>query len=920
MWSRIHPAFLVVLLCAAAAPATAQEVPPEVRSELQRRGLTPDEARRQAEQLGIDLSNPMQAAQRARELGVPEATIQRLLRAVRQVEAPADTTTAVLKPVVDAVDTTAVSEETNRARATELAQAKAAAEAAVETPLERYATTRRLPYFGYSLFENVPDAFQPSPVGPVDDGYIVGPGDELRLVVWGAAEFQYDITVDREGRVFVQNVGQLTVAGRRIDALRQDMKYALSRSYAGLTSNPPSVFMDLTLTRLRPVQVFVLGEVVRPGGYTISSYSTAFNVLYSVGGPLTSGSLRSVRILRNGRLAGTVDIYDYLLKGYDENPIRLQNNDFVFIPPRQTTVSIEGAVYRPGVYELKEGEGMAELVSFAGGLLPDAYSKRFQVDRIIPFGRRADPSRAREVLDFGLDSVIGGQNVALQDGDKVHLFSIVDLVENAVAVAGEVYQPGRYEIGAPIRTVSDLVREADGVTGTAYLRKADLVRVRDDSTEVLLSLDLSRALQGDPDHDLALQARDSLVVYSAKSFEAPRFVSVGGQVLFPGTYPLRDSMTVYDLLFRGGGLLDAEFLKSVYLERADLFRKLPDGRTERIIPFDLSEALSQRGSGLRLLQPEDSIQVYPLTVDVVQDRFVSIFGSVYKPGRYRFKDDMSVEDIILQAGGLTEGAYGDIVEVARALRETPSGEREVVTHRVQLGGSGQDRRIDFTLGTNGSSSEARDFKLMHRDVVFVRLDPNFRPLETVTITGEVKFPGTYALVSADEKLSSVIERAGGILPTGYAKGGRFMRDDEMLITKIDEIVEGKEKADVVLKPGDEIMIPTVPNAVSVQGNVVTEGLIKYERGRRLSYYLDRAGGVKEDTEDIVLTQASGATFKVRRGLIPANPVVDDGGVIRVTKKPPKEAGDKTDVGRVFTESLAILSSALTVIVLALRAF
>lgn len=919
MWSRIQPAILVALLCVAVLPAAAQDVPPEVRNELQQRGLTPDEARRQAEQMGIDLSNPVQAAQRARELGVPESVIQRLLRAVQQVEVPADTT-VLLKPVVDVVDTTAVSPAASREEAASLARARAAAEADIQTPLEGYATARRLPYFGYGLFENVPDAFQPSPVGPVDDGYIVGPGDELRLSVWGAAEFQYDITVDREGRVFVPNVGQLTVAGRRLDALRQDMRYSLSRSYAGLTSSPPSVFMDLTLTRLRPVQVFVLGEVARPGGYTISSYSTAFNVLYSVGGPLTSGSLRSVRVLRNGQLAGTVDIYNYLLKGYDENPIRLQNNDFVFIPPREITVSIEGAVHRPGIYELKEGEGMAELVSFAGGLLPDAYAKRFQVDRIIPFGRRTDPSRAREVLDFGLESVLDGQDVALQDGDKVRLFSIVDVVENAVAVAGEVYQPGRYEIDASVQTISDLVREADGVTGTAYMRKADLVRVRDDSTEVLFSLDLSRALQGDPAHNLALQARDSLVVYSAKSFEAPRFVSIGGQVLFPGTYPLRDSMTVYDLLFRGGGLLDGEFLKSVYLERADLFRKLPDGRTERIVPFDLSEALSQRGSGLRLLQPEDSIQVYPLTVEVVEDRFVSIFGSVYKPGRYRFKDDMSVEDLILQAGGLTEGAYGEMVEVARALRETASGEREVVTHRVRLGASGPERSIDFKLGTNGSSSEARDFKLVHRDVVFVRVDPNFRPLETVTITGEVKFPGTYALVSEDEKLSSVIKRSGGILPTGYAKGGRFIRDDEMLITKIDEIVKGKEKADVVLKPGDQITIPTVPNAVSVRGNVVNEGLIKYERGRRLSYYLDRAGGVKEDTEDIVLTQASGATFKVRQGLIPANPVVDDGATIRVTKKPVSESGDKVDVGRVFTESLAIISSALTVIVLALRAF
>ncbi|MDX1740127.1 MAG: SLBB domain-containing protein, partial [Rhodothermales bacterium] len=802
----------------------------------------------------------------------------------------------------------------------ELARQKEAVERQTTTPLEEYGRQREIRYFGYNLFENIPTAFEPNPVGPVDDGYLVGPGDELRLSVWGAAEFQYDITVDREGRVFIPNVGQLTVAGRRLDALRRDMRNSLSRSYAGLTSDPPSVFMDLTLTRLRPVQVFVLGEVARPGGYTISSYSTAFNVLYSVGGPLTSGSLRSVRVVRNGRVLGDVDIYNYLLKGYDDNPIRLQSNDFIFIPPREITVSIEGDVYRPAIYELTEGEGMSELIDFAGGLLPDAYTKRFQIDRIIPFEERSDPSIARELLDFSLERVMRGeQKVTLQDGDRVKLFSIVDEIENAVAVGGEVYQPGRYEIGASVRTISDLVREADGITGTAYVNKADLVRMRDDSTEVLVSLDLSRALQGDPLHDVALMPRDSLYVYSAKSFESTRYVSIGGQILYPGTYVLRDSMSVYDLLFSGGGLLDPEFLKDVYLERADLFRKLPDGKTETIIPFSLREVLAGGGSGPMLLQPEDSLHVYPLAVEVLEDRWVWISGAVETPGQYRYNDNMTVEDLIIQAGGLTEGAFSDHVEVARALRESPSGEREVVMNRVRLNPEGKRGGVDFRLGTNGDPvSEARAYRLDHRDHVFVRVDPNFRPLETVTIAGEVRFPGNYALAEENETLGQLIKRAGGVLPTGYAKGGRVTRDGRQLITQVDKIVDGDRRADVILQPGDDILIPKVPNAVSVLGNVVNEGFIKYESGRRLSYYLDRAGGLKDDTEAIVLTQASGATFRVRRGLIPGNPVVDDGAVIRVMKKPPQEEGDRVDVGQVITEGLAIVSSALTIIVLAIK--
>ncbi|NNE47522.1 MAG: hypothetical protein HKN37_12780, partial [Rhodothermales bacterium] len=626
------------------------------------------------------------------------------------------------------------------------------------------------------------------------------------------------------------------------------------------------------------------------------------------------------QVVRGGRVLGTVDIYNYLLKGYDKNPIRLQSNDFIFIPPREVTVSIEGDVYRPAIYELREGEGMAELLAYAGGLLPDAYTKRFQVDRIIPFDRRRDPSIARELLDFSLERVIRGEEtVTLQDGDRVNLFSIVDLVENAVSVAGDVYQPGRYEIGAAVRTVRDLIREADGVTGTAYLGKADLVRMRDDSTEVLISLDLSRALQGDPTQDIPLMGRDSVFVYSAKAFEATRFVSVGGQVLYPGKYVLRDSMSVYDLIFIGGGLLDPEFLKDVYLERADVFRKLPDGKTEQIIPFSLREVLAGTGSAGMILQPQDSLHVYPLTVETLEDRFVSISGAVASPGQYRYNDNMTVEDLVIQAGGLTEGAYQDFVEVARARRETASGNREVVMSKVRLTLDGAPAGVNYKLGTNGDPiSEARAYRLDHRDHIFVRVDPNFKALETVNIIGEVRFPGPYALVDENESLSTLIQRAGGVLPTGYAKGGRVTRNGQQLITEVDRVVRGNRKADVILQPGDQIVIPKVPNAVSVLGNVVTPGLIKYESGRRLSYYLDRAGGLQEESQDIVLTQASGATFKVRRGLIPGNPTVDDGAIIRVTRKPPRVEGDRVDVGRVVTESLAIVSSALTVIVLAIK--
>ncbi len=230
-------ALLVALVSVFVVPQSrAQEVPADVQRELRQRGMTEEQAREQAARMGIDLDNPAQAAQRARELGIPEATIQRLLRAVSDVETvpePAVALPAIVDTVV-LVDQDAIDDD-----AEELADQRRAAERDVDTPLEDYGRKKEIKYFGYGLFENVPQAFEPNSVGPVDDGYIVGPADELRLSVWGAAEFQYDITVDREGRVFIPNVGQLTVAGSRLESLRQDMRNSLSRSYAGLTSDPP---------------------------------------------------------------------------------------------------------------------------------------------------------------------------------------------------------------------------------------------------------------------------------------------------------------------------------------------------------------------------------------------------------------------------------------------------------------------------------------------------------------------------------------------------------------------------------------------------------------------------------------------------------------------------------------------------------
>ncbi|MEM6782674.1 MAG: SLBB domain-containing protein [Bacteroidota bacterium] len=872
----------------------AEDLPASIQEELNRRGLTLDQALRNAESLGIDLSDPDIAERQARALGLPEEDIEDLRQLILLAQAQGASQAEVVgpdnAPIVLQPDTLVMPD---------------LPEEQVEVVAED------IPYFGYDTFQLDRSSESPLVTIPVaDDGYIVGPGDELRLTVSGDAEFQLDLTVDPEGRVFIPSVGQYTAAGQRLGELRERLRRVLGRSYSGLLFNPPSTFMDLTLRRLQAVQVFVTGAVERPGGYTVPSGTSVFNALYLVGGPTLDGSLRRIRVVRNGQTVATLDAYDYLLEGRDAQPVRLQNGDRVFVPPRGTTVGVEGAVRRAAFYEMANTEeNVATLLDFAGGLQADAYAERFQIDRIVPFTERRDPSIARTVRDLSLVEVLRGTlDVPLADGDRVRVFSILEAEAlasrasvPAAAVEGAVFQPGRYELGQTVRTVRDLVEEADGLRGDAYLARAELLRFRDDLNRAIVRLDLGEALADNPQHNLVLRPGDVLRIYARAELEAERQVRIVGRVRTPGTFPLYEGMTLYDLLFQGGGLADEEYLETVLLERADLYRLTESGLRERILRFDLAETLRGAGLATMALEPGDEVRIYERKVEEqVEDPFVLVSGAVASPGRYRLRENMTVEDAILQAGGYAEGALEGRVEVTRMTERSTGRRAETREVAVQPTGVFGDDEI-----TDGH-------RLQHRDRVYVRIDPNFQVQQSVVISGEVLFPGQYTLQRDNETLSEVLARAGGLTEAAYAEGGRLVRNQRQVIVEFERALRGDRRADVVLQNNDRILIPVQPNTVTVQGNVANEGLIKFVEGRRVSYYLERAGGTRDQTLDIFLTQASGATFKLRRGLFPEDPMVDDGAIVRVERKPEEE--DSNDVGEIIRDTLTILSGTATVLV------
>ena len=906
----------LLLLSTGGQPLYAQQrtVPDSVRAALEARDLTPAQARRRARALGIDLSSPQRAAEQARRQGVPEARVQALLEAVGQrpgadSTVPDDTASGA-GVAVPPPDTTTPPPESPP-----------------PSPGAEDATDDGLPYFGYDTFDTIPDAFEPSRVGPVDDSYVVGPGDELRLVVWGAPEYQYDLTVDRQGRVFVPNHGQFTAAGKQLDALRADMKQWLSQQHAGLTEEPQTVFMDLSVTRLRPLRIFVLGEVARPGGYTVSATANAFNALYSVGGPLRRGSLRRIQVIRDGAVADTVDLYDYLAEGGTPDPVNLQSGDYLRVPVRGTTVAITGAVERPAYYELTAGETVRDLIAYAGGPAPEAYTADFEVSRLIPPADRPNrrASVPRRDLNYDLGAVLNGETtVSLADADRVHIRAVPDRTDPAAAsnvpsaqVTGAVYQPGTYALGDSVRTVRDLLRAANGLTDDAYRQQASLIRFDENLDEAVRSVNVDSALAGVPRANVPLVPGDSLHVRSVQTLEATRTVRITGQVRNPGTYAYRSNMTVQDLLLQGGGLADSTYLKDVLRSRADLYRESDDGRSERVRPFNLARALRGEGLADAPLQPGDRIRVYPLRAEVNPDKFVEISGAVKDPGRYDYQENLSLKDVILKANGFEADAYLEEVQIARPR----TGEDGMRTIRIPLDDAPQTPEdVRFTADdTSRALRAAASVSVQHRDRVLVRSDPEYTDRAFVTLRGEVRFPGEYALNEDGEPLSSVLERAGGVTDEGYPGGGQLVRDEERFVLDIEGVTRGSD--DLALMDGDRIVIPTTPNSVSVRGNVARAGRIKYQDGRDVDYYLERAGGVRDSTKNVYLTQATGATFKVETGWFSRSPEVTDGAVIRVTKEqPPPPNEDDVNVGEVVRDVTGILSSALTIIVLATRAF
>jgi len=775
-----------------------------------------------------------------------------------------------------------------------------------------------LEYFGYSLFEKIPAAFEPAAVGPVDPGYLIGPGDVLRLYLWGAVELQYELNVDNQGTVFIPTAGQMFVSGVPYSELKTKMTIYLSKFYEGLAANPPTVFLDISLAKLKPIKIFVMGEVSKPGGYTISSFASVFNALYSVGGPLTSGSLREIRVIRNNKVISKVDLYDYLLKGQLIGDVRLQNNDMVFIPSRGKTVSVLGEVLRPAIYELRVDENLKKLFEFSGGLKATAYTGRVQVSRIKPFEQRKKFELEKQLVDVDLTNLLQNPSAdfILSDGDLVAVDTISAKLINYVTIEGAVLRPGAYDV-SKVRRLSDLIYEAEGVLPEAYFSKADIIRTRPDETYQFISVDLAKALDGDPLNNIELHPRDSVKIYSIYELVEKRTVSISGYVKNPVSLPFADSLTLYDMVFRAGGLQDPIFRGKAFTLRGDIVRINPDGLTTRIIPFNLEKLLREKSVNIDL-EPGDKIYIYKGDVEKVLDKVVRIEGEVRKPGEYPLSSNMTPTDLILQAGGFNERSLRTEVYVNRLKPSGYEGEKISESFVIPMSLSFYKSTSDEIKDIDSANINSNTFILQHKDIIVVRKNPNYQDQRVVTISGEVNKPGTYVLESKNETLFDLIIKAGGSTSEAFLFGTQFNREGKKLVVDVEALfLEEDQSENVYLHDKDKIFIPKKPNTIVVDGEVNNPGLYRFIEGLSVKDYIDNAGGITDSANYAVYRKANGESNRVNFGFLTGNPKAYDGSVIIVTKMPPpSEPGTAFDLGKTVIDVFALMASVVTVWVLA----
>ena len=684
------------------------------------------------------------------------------------------------------------------------------------TPLEGAAGTGKK-VFGRDIFNKRNLTFEPQMNIATPQNYVLGPGDQLVIDVYGDTQRTETLEVSPDGDVTVPDYGPVHVSGLSVAAAQSRVRSCLGEYYS-------SSQIKVSLGQTRTIMVNVMGEVRTPGTYTLSAFATVFHALYMAGGISDLGTLRNIQVYRQGRLISTVDVYQFILSGRLAGNVRLADNDVIQVGTYDAIVDITGRVKRPMAYELRANESLATLLKYSGGFASDAYKKSLRVLR----------KNGRMKSVFNVDE-FERADFRMFDGDSVLVDSIVDRYENMVEIKGAVFRPGMYQLGEKVSSVRSLIENADGLTEEALTARAVLRRMKANRTQEVLSVDLQGILNGTTP-DLPLQNEDVLFIPTSAEHQNLRTLTIDGEVIFPGTY--------------------------------------------------------------------------------------------------EYAENMTVEDLILQAGGLTDAASTVKVDVSRRLRDP-----EATNSSMEIA-----KTYSFSLKPGFAYDGDRSFTLEPFDVVAVRKSPVYQNPFTVSVEGEVAFVGNYTLSEKNQRLSDVIKAAGGTVPGAYVRGARLIRtmsaderarmEDAILIAR--QTASGKDSIDldqlalqttysvgihldealanpggdedVELQDGDRLIVPTLNRTVKISGDVLKPNTVAFKNKKGYKYYVEQAGGYgrRARKSSTYILYLNGTIAKATKGDI------EPGCEVIVPTKGPKDPNSLTNWLGIGTSAASLATMFISV--------
>lgn len=676
----------------------------------------------------------------------------------------------------------------NASREEKIAANEEEIEGLVVDSLKNVPVDEKQKVFGRDIFNNELLTFEPAMNIPTPAGYVLGAGDQVIIDIWGASQTLIEDVISPDGFVVIEGVGPVYLAGKSVESANAHLKSVLRNVYAESK-------VSLTVGKLRSIQVQVVGEVLAPGSYTLSSLSTVFNALYAAGGIGELGTLRGIKVYRGGKEVSTIDVYDFIFKGSLEGNVRLQDNDVISVGTYDALVTVDGQVKRPMIYEMKSSEPLSSLINYSGGFSNKAYTGKMRVTR-------------KSGREYSLHTVDKGSmgTFLMNDGDEVYIDSVMPRFSNMVEIMGAVFYPGQYQLGDDIRTIRGLLDAAGGLREDAFLNRAVLHHRNYDNTIEAKSVDIKGLLDGSVP-DMALRNNDVLFIPSNSEMDGKKTLMIKGQVSFPGTYKFAENTTIEDLILQAGGLT-----RIASTAKIDVYRHLYDPsalegteKTSEKFSFELKDGFVVDDGERFVLQPYDEVYVHrsPVSREI---QSVSIDGAVNFAGHYAMlSKNYRLSELLEAAGGVSKSAYVKGAYMKRKMTEEEMAQRDIMRNKSQIE--------------------------LYEEILRSDKDVNVAVLDSI-------YKGKY---SDSDYFSLAIDLEKALAEPG----GEF---------------------DVVLREGDVVTVPEYNSTVKISGEVMHPISISWQEGKNLGYYIDHAGGYanKAKKKGVYVINMNGSVEKVSK--------------------------------------------------------